>query len=348
MDNLFTKTTFLHTINVEPKDINNQLDNIIKKKVKDELECICNKYGYIKKDSIDILNRSLGQVNSIHFTGNIIYNLTLSADICNPLENTLIKSRVVNVSKMGVLAKAGYDEFEPLNILLAKQHHINNDDFADLDIGNTIVIKVIGKRFEYGDNQISIIAVLDSIISKKSKGKLQKDDVLFGKSETKDDENQLIYNNRDNSWLSTSHKGNTFEYNNRVYETVENCYQSEKIDNESEDYKKYQDLLTYNTNSYVGTNYNDVKKIGSKDNFMSNNYKLKDNWDLIKIDLMKNIISKYLKSNLDILERLIKTGDSHLIYRNNNGSMFWGTNDYNEGENNHAKILMELRTELSI
>ena len=61
---------------------------------------------------------------------------------------------------MGILCEVTEEENSPLNILLARQHHINNESYLNLKDGDLIQIKIIGKRFEYGDNQISIIAVL--------------------------------------------------------------------------------------------------------------------------------------------------------------------------------------------
>ena len=162
MDTLFTKTTIKKSLSVEAKHINNKINEYILQKLKNNFEGKCLKYGYIKPTSIKIIKRSAGNVLTSHLNGSVLYNVEFTADICNPLEGTIIEVQVKNKNKMGVLAGIIGDDNSPLNILLARQHHINHlpTEFMELNVDDTISIKVIGKRFEYGDNQISIIGLL--------------------------------------------------------------------------------------------------------------------------------------------------------------------------------------------
>lgn len=160
MDNLFTKSTIKKSLAIEPKYINNQLHDYILKRIKEKFEGKCLKYGYIKHNSVKILKRSIGSVLTSHFNGNILYNIEFSIDICNPLEGNIIDIVVKNINKMGILGAIPDEEEAPLNILLARQHHIDNENFINLKEGEIIQGKIIGKRFEYGGYQISVIAVL--------------------------------------------------------------------------------------------------------------------------------------------------------------------------------------------
>jgi len=162
MDTLFTKATLKKSLSVEAKHINNKINDYVLQQLKSKFEGRCLKYGYIKPNSIKILKRSAGNVLTSHFNGSVLYNVEFSADICNPLEGAIIKVQVKNKNKMGVLAGIIDEDNSPLNILLARQHHINHlpTEFMGLNVDDTISVKVIGKRFEYGDNQISIIGLL--------------------------------------------------------------------------------------------------------------------------------------------------------------------------------------------
>ena len=61
----------------------------------------------------------------------------------------IIDVKIVNINKMGVLAEYGEEEIPPLVILLAKQHHIDNDDFDALKLHDTIPPKaLIGSHFK--------------------------------------------------------------------------------------------------------------------------------------------------------------------------------------------------------
>ena len=160
MDSLFTKDTIKKSIAIEPKYINNKLEDYILKRLKDTFENKCLKYGYIKPNSIKIIKRSIGCVLASHFNGNILYNIEFTVDVCNPLEGQIIDIVVKNINKMGILGGIPDDDESPLNILLARQHHLDNEAFLNLKEGEIIQGKIIGKRFEYGGDQISIIAVL--------------------------------------------------------------------------------------------------------------------------------------------------------------------------------------------
>ena len=162
MDTLFIKTTLNKSIAIEPKYINNKLNDHIIQKLKERYEGKCSKNGYIKPNSIKIIKRSAGTILTNQFNGQALYNIIFTVDICNPLEGVIIEVEITNINKMGILANIPHLDDSPLNILLARQHHIDNESFSNLNIGDIVNIKILGKRFEYGESQISIIAVLSS------------------------------------------------------------------------------------------------------------------------------------------------------------------------------------------
>jgi DNA-directed RNA polymerase subunit E'/Rpb7 len=172
MDSLYISKIVNESVSIEPKYMNNKLEHHILKKLKNKYEGKCIKEGYIKTDSIKILKRSAGKIVSSHFNGNVIFHIKMSIELCNPLNNTVIDVQITNNNKMGILAVIPHDSNSPLNILLPRQYHIDNDTFVGLKIGDIISIKILGTRFEFGESEISVIGVLDepenkSTISKK-------------------------------------------------------------------------------------------------------------------------------------------------------------------------------------
>jgi len=162
MNNLFISTKIKSSFSVEPKDLNSNLNKIILKKIKENVEGKCIKNGYVRKNSVKLIKRSLGKSLTSHFNGNVIFHVEYLVDLCNPLEGISIECSVINSNKMGVLAELNGVEESPLNILLAKQHHIDNPEFEDLRERDIINIRVLGKRYEFGDSQITIIGLLES------------------------------------------------------------------------------------------------------------------------------------------------------------------------------------------
>ena len=176
MDDLFVPTKGNTSVTLYPRDLNNQINARILKKLKSQLEGKCIKEGFVREGSVKMLNRSLGHGQAATFDGSITFYVEYSMEVCNPLEGVVIEVQALNVNKMGVLAGIPYQAQSPLYIMLAKQHHIDDEEikpgsksdiqFDKINVDDVFKVRVVGKRFEYGDTQITIIAVLESVYTK--------------------------------------------------------------------------------------------------------------------------------------------------------------------------------------
>jgi DNA-directed RNA polymerase subunit E'/Rpb7 len=169
MDELFVPVVSTTSIRLEPRDLNNKIDDKILKQLKNDLEGKCIKEGFVRDKSLKIIKRSFGHGQASAFNGAVVFNVEYSMDICNPLQGTIMEVQAVNSNKMGVLAGVPYEQTSPLNVMLAKQHHIDNEEFEAIKLDDIFKVRVVGSRFEYGDTQISIIAVLESVYGQFSK-----------------------------------------------------------------------------------------------------------------------------------------------------------------------------------
>lgn len=68
---------------------------------------------------------------------------------------------------------------------------------------------------------------------------------------------------------------------------------------------------------------------------------LRPDWDLVKIDIMRELIKKKFQ-NPTLRKKLLDTGNALIIEGNNHGDTFWGQVQ-GVGENNLGKLLMEVR-----
>lgn len=74
---------------------------------------------------------------------------------------------------------------------------------------------------------------------------------------------------------------------------------------------------------------------------------IRPDWDKIKIDLMKEIITQKFIQNPDLKKRLLDTGNMVLIYGNYWNETFWGFDlQKKSGKNIVGRLLMEVRNEL--
>jgi len=80
----------------------------------------------------------------------------------------------------------------------------------------------------------------------------------------------------------------------------------------------------------------------------SRNIELIDNWDDIKVEIMKDCINQKFNHPL-LKEKLLATGDQHIQEGNMWGDKFWGVClKTNKGKNMLGKLIMEKRDELRV
>jgi len=156
---LFIPIKFRTTIILTPSEINRDYETTILTKLKNNYESICSKYGYIKKNTIKIIKRSVGQLKKEHFNSNCYFEVICIAEICNPAQGSIIKCKVKAKNSLGVLAEGYYDSIPILQVIIPKisagiQSEINIDT---INIGDDIKIEVCGKKYQLFDKHISII-----------------------------------------------------------------------------------------------------------------------------------------------------------------------------------------------
>ena len=148
-----------------------------------------------------------------------------------------------------------------------------------------------------------------------------------------------IYSKDD--WLSTYHVGIPFKFNGVEYPSVENAFNAHKINDDDPRAQIYRNI--FSTYNYKTLSPKEAQEMGKKlFEPGENNYLLRRDWDEIKLKLMKDIIREYYISNPEQLYKLINTDDKELIYLDKKTNSYW-VEKSNKGQNNHGKILMELR-----
>ena len=160
---MFKLSVIKHKITIDPSELKkssitkiSDIDKILLDNIKSKIGNICIQGGYVKKDSIEIIRRTIGTMETQFLNGMLVYNLQLKAELCNPQKGDVITDcKVMGTKKMGIMAKKG-----PLEIVLASVHHNEHPRFEVIKQDDEIDIEVIGVRFELYDDTISIIGKL--------------------------------------------------------------------------------------------------------------------------------------------------------------------------------------------
>lgn len=77
-----------------------------------------------------------------------------------PHPDQLFRGVVTLKSKIGLHA-----ELLPMKVLLPRDLHIGNADFEDIKEGQEIEFKVVGSRFQQGDDSIVVLGTLMTVIN---------------------------------------------------------------------------------------------------------------------------------------------------------------------------------------
>ena len=150
-------------LNVDSRDLNKDLNRLILHKLKEKYENVCTEHGFIIPNSIDLINRKLGKINTINNVSYISYIVRYSADIIYPSEGDKLNIKVDRVNKMGVLGYIELDkndfESSPLIVIVPNEYFTEDTrDINSITKNQTIKVTIIGCRIKYGNKKIQIIA----------------------------------------------------------------------------------------------------------------------------------------------------------------------------------------------
>ncbi len=118
------------------------------------------------------------------------------------------------------------------------------------------------------------------------------------------------------------------EWRGDFYPTAEHAYHSEKFHDE-----KLKEQIR------LARSAHDSSKLAH-----ANRDKYRNDWDLIKISVMKKILQAKAMQHPYVMKKLLESGDRELI-ENSWRDSFWGWGAKKNGHNNLGKLWMELREE---
>ena len=147
------------SIKVLPSEIDSDLDNTILSKLKNKIGDKCNVYGFIKKDSIVIHNKSKPKIISAHFDGSLYYKIEYTADIINPKKESSLNCKIIKKNKHGILANNSC-------IYVVIPYVFNNINYYDklnkFNIHDNINVIIKNVNYDINDNQINVFGIIDT------------------------------------------------------------------------------------------------------------------------------------------------------------------------------------------
>ena len=154
-DSIYSKGLISKEVNIPITYIGNNIKQTLEQTIINEIEGKCIVEGFIKPDSVKLINYSSGIVQGLF----IKFILVVECYICCPVEGMLIECIAKNITKAGIRAET-IDNPSPVVIFITRDHHHKVKYFSTIKENDKINIRVIGQRFELNDKYISIIAEL--------------------------------------------------------------------------------------------------------------------------------------------------------------------------------------------
>ena len=186
---IFTKMLITEKVPLEFQYVNNLLTDNLYEYLKKKFEGKCCEQGYIKPETINIINYSSGIIRN----NLIIFDVAFECLVCYLVEGMEVDCIAKNITKAGIRAELDMDK-TPAIIFVARDHHYVNKMFNEVEEGNNITVKIIGQRFELNDVNVSAIAELVKV--NKTSKKLKMGETISGEKlitkdvDTKQDKSQ--------------------------------------------------------------------------------------------------------------------------------------------------------------
>ena len=155
---IYTKILLNNKVLLNYSELNDNMENVFKRKIKATIEGKCIEEGYIKHDSVNILSYSSAELQSSNAICDVVYECM----VANPVESMILNCKVKSITKVGIRAEINDPDSRdnPFVVFVARDHHYDNESFASIEVDGMIDVRVIGKRYELYDPFISVIAEL--------------------------------------------------------------------------------------------------------------------------------------------------------------------------------------------
>ena len=151
---------FEHKVALTPKDMNRiateSFDTIILEQLSKTLDGRCNQHGFVIPGSLEIVSRSMGQLEHGRYTGNVVFHVQVQGRVYNPVNGTRVSGKIDKKNNMGLYIIYN----DAVRILVPRDLHLGNQEFELLQPGQEINVEIRKSRFQIQDLFILSIGVI--------------------------------------------------------------------------------------------------------------------------------------------------------------------------------------------
>ena len=160
---VFSRLALKEAVVLKPRQLDKRYEESVADILKSKYEGICSHNGYIRPGSIELTGVSSGNVRAFTLNGDVEFMAQFTAEVCCPSIGMLLRAKVVNINRLGIMAVVSDSQDTILEIIIVKGFDgtkmTDNGDarLNDVQIGHDVLVEVLGKRFQLNDKKISIV-----------------------------------------------------------------------------------------------------------------------------------------------------------------------------------------------
>jgi DNA-directed RNA polymerase subunit E'/Rpb7 len=169
---------FEDQVSFSPDDLSKQIrsiDEILLNKVKSKLENKCSRHGFVIKDTLKLISRSLGKASNGRFIGDFIYYVQTQGTVLNPPDGIIIEGEVIRKNKMGIYINYK----DAVRVIIPRDLHIGNAAFDNVEVGSTIRVEIKKSRFQVNDESILSVGTFVESMNAAETEEEEQDDILL-------------------------------------------------------------------------------------------------------------------------------------------------------------------------
>lgn len=172
--NVYMQSLLTSKVSLKITEIGANIKDTLEKKIVKNVEGRCISEGYIRPNSVRVLEYSSGNI-----TGECVeFMVSYECMVCHPVENMKIQCKVYRITQAGIHAQVIMDGVVPLTIFVTRDHNYMIKLFSQIKENQEITVRIEGIQYSLNDPCITAIATLVDVEKERRqkeqvKGKLK-------------------------------------------------------------------------------------------------------------------------------------------------------------------------------
>ena len=104
-------------------------------------------HGFVLPGTLKMISRSMGYFEPARFTGDAIYYVKAEGRVLYPADGVRVIGEVIRKNKMGLYVI----HRDAIRVQVARDLHIGNEEFEDVQIGDSVEIELKKSKFQVND-----------------------------------------------------------------------------------------------------------------------------------------------------------------------------------------------------